>query len=274
MKNIYLLPTDKPSRLYSNNGKLHLDSILQNSGGHTINQHIYITADLEIKEGEWFITTGGYLHRCHTKNSKTIYYVTNSGGIAIGAEYCKKVILTTDEDLIVSGVQAIDNTFAEWFVKNSSCEIATLEKEHDDTVPYPKMRFIKPYKIIIPQEEPKQETLEEAADIEKIAMDKLKSKWEHLYTFGYPKRPFPTNYENDFNNIKIGLYEGAKIGLYEGAKLKEERSYSEEDMLAFLDWSKSTNKEKSEYELKCLLNGKNIDSKKLFIMWFENNKKK
>jgi hypothetical protein len=38
--------------------------------------------------------------------------------------------------------------------------------------------------------------------------------------------------------------------------------------------SKSTNKEKSEYELKCLLNGKDIDSKKLFIMWFENNKKK
>jgi hypothetical protein len=161
MKNIHLIPTDKPSRLYSNNGKLHLDSILQNSGGHTINQHIYITADLEIKEGEWFITTGGYLHRCHTKNSKTIYYVTNSGGMAIGAEYCKKVILTTDEDLIVSGVQAIDNTFAEWFVKNSSCEVATLEKEQDDTVPYPKMRFIKPYKIIIPQEESKQKYIGE-----------------------------------------------------------------------------------------------------------------
>jgi hypothetical protein len=68
----------------------------------------------------------------------------------------------------------------------------------------------------------KQETLEEAADIEKIAMDKLKSKWEHLYTFGYPKRPFPTNYENDFNNIKIGLYEGAKW--------QQERSYNEEEV--------------------------------------------
>jgi hypothetical protein len=56
----------------------------------------------------------------------------------------------------------------------------------------------------------KQETLEEAANIERLAMDKLKNKWEHLYTFGYPQRPFPTNYENDLNNIKIGLHEGAK----------------------------------------------------------------
>jgi hypothetical protein len=50
MKNIYLIPTPKPSRLYSNNGQLHLDNILQNSNGHTINQHIYITSDEEINE--------------------------------------------------------------------------------------------------------------------------------------------------------------------------------------------------------------------------------
>jgi hypothetical protein len=66
------------------------------------------------------------------------------------------------------------------------------------------------------------ETLEEVAEIEKIAMDKLKSKWEHLYTFGYPQKPFPTNYENDFNNVKVGLYEGAKW--------QQQNSYSEEDL--------------------------------------------
>jgi len=74
-------------------------------------------------------------------------------------------------------------------------------------------------------EEPKQETFEEVDEIEKIAMDKLKSKWEHLYTFGYPQKPFPTNYENDLNMVKIGLYEGAKW--------QAERSYSEEDMIDF-----------------------------------------
>ena len=74
---------------------------------------------------------------------------------------------------------------------------------------------------------PKQETLEEVADIERIAMDKLKNEWEHLYTFGYPQRPFPTNYENDLNTIKIGLYEGAKW--------QEERMYSEEEVIRILD---------------------------------------
>jgi len=72
------------------------------------------------------------------------------------------------------------------------------------------------------------ETLEEASDIERIAMDKLKNKWGHLYTFRYPQRPFPTNYENDLNNIKIGLYEGAKW--------QAERMYSEEDMINFANF--------------------------------------
>jgi hypothetical protein len=70
------------------------------------------------------------------------------------------------------------------------------------------------------------EILEEVAGIEIIAMDKLKNKWGHLYTFGYPQRPFPTNYENDLNNIKIGLYEGKKW--------QAERMYSEEEVLKLL----------------------------------------
>jgi len=55
--------------------------------------------------------------------------------------------------------------------------------------------------------ENKQDTMD---NITKIAMDKLKNKWGHLYTFGYPKLPFPTNYENDLNWVKVGLYEGIK----------------------------------------------------------------
>jgi hypothetical protein len=39
----------------------------------------------------------------------------------LGKEVCK-IILTTDQDLIKDGVQAIDDEFLEWFVKNPSCE--------------------------------------------------------------------------------------------------------------------------------------------------------
>ena len=37
------------------------------------------------------------------------------------------------------------------------------------------------------------------------AMDLLKNRWSHLYTFGYPKKPYPTNYENDLNLVKLGM---------------------------------------------------------------------
>ena len=42
-------------------------------------------------------------------------------------------------------------------------------------------------------------------ELELEAMNMLKNKWSHLYTFGYPQRPFPTNYENDLNSVMIGL---------------------------------------------------------------------
>ena len=42
-------------------------------------------------------------------------------------------------------------------------------------------------------------------EFELEAMNVLKSKWSHLYQFGYLKKPFPTNYENDLNNVIIGL---------------------------------------------------------------------
>jgi hypothetical protein len=64
--------------------------------------------------------------------------------------WIKKIILTTDQDLIKDGVQAIDVEFLEWFVKNPSCESVKVEghiyKGQDETE----------YKIIIPKEEPKQ----------------------------------------------------------------------------------------------------------------------
>ena len=42
-------------------------------------------------------------------------------------------------------------------------------------------------------------------ELELEAMDILKYKWSHLYIFGYPKKPFPTNYENDLSNVILGL---------------------------------------------------------------------
>jgi hypothetical protein len=147
MKNIHVLPTDKPSEFYSIDGKhklanstMAMDWYISSAGYKPHN--IYITNDEKIKEGDWYYYFGHII-----KYEKDAHTLTPN---------CKKIILTTDPILIQSGVQAIPNDFLEWLVQNPSCEEVEVEKEHDDTVPYPKKRYVEPYKIILPQEEHKQ----------------------------------------------------------------------------------------------------------------------
>ena len=175
MKNIHVLPTNIPSELYINS-----DGVLSKSYDlwRGKSKHIYITSDEEIKEGDWFLTTKNTVCKCYKTDDKYVYSL--EGG---SSKNCKKIILTTDQDLIKDGVQAIDDEFLEWFVKNSSCEEVRVEQSEF----YSKKDFIDDktaitysYKIIIPKEEPKkkhivmivgdkvneepkQETLEEVA---------------------------------------------------------------------------------------------------------------
>ena len=74
-------------------------------------------------------------------------------------EFCRKIILTTDQDLIKDGVQAIDDEFSEWFVKNPSCESVEVIKECVFQGKCKKERCLnhpcdeKQYKIVFPKEE-------------------------------------------------------------------------------------------------------------------------
>jgi hypothetical protein len=148
MKNVHILPTDRPSRLLlSKRGNLQFlkdnSSLNLNNHFEGINKHVYITSDEEIKEGEW-------VYNEYQKN-----IIKFSIGVGIGL--CKKIILTTDPDLIKDGVQAIDDEFLEWFVKNPSCE----EVDVKDITTIPALQLGSPnghlmYKITIPQEELKQ----------------------------------------------------------------------------------------------------------------------
>jgi hypothetical protein len=144
MKNIHILPTNKPSRLFKDDfGKYFVSINIDQEQNHFKPQNIYITNDLEIKEGDW------YIH-------KQINYLRVSNSTAIPMD-AKKIILTDNKDLIKDGVQAIDDEFLEWFVNNPSCEEVEVDKGYRGVNLFN-------YKIIIPQEEPKQETLEEAAE--------------------------------------------------------------------------------------------------------------
>jgi hypothetical protein len=125
MKNIHVLPTDKPSRVFitKDEGLGFDNQMLENTELDCQNQHIYITNDEEIKEGDWWLNIKtNDVDKCTYKSEVSVY---NSQKY----QHIKKIILTTDQDLIKDGVQAIDDEFSEWFVKNPSCESVEVEKD-------------------------------------------------------------------------------------------------------------------------------------------------
>jgi hypothetical protein len=149
MKNIHVLPTAQPSRLFKFANELHLDTIPKD---YYKKYNIYITSDEDIKEDDWGLS----------KLNEVILF-----GRSYNEKFYKKIILTTDPDLIADGIQPIDDEFLEWFVKNPSCEnvevgygwIRLTETDNEGYwVSIPDKQFE------MQQEEPKQETLEEAAD--------------------------------------------------------------------------------------------------------------
>jgi hypothetical protein len=152
MKNIHILPTLQPSRLWfhklnRNLGFSDLPMEYNGSGTWVEGRNIYITNDEEIKERDWFTDSNNSLK----KNYKLSH---------VQFANPKKIILTTDQDLIKDGVQAIDDEFLEWFVKNPTCEFVDIEsykidKEWDEkhTQFNPIYPVKNKYKINIPQEE-------------------------------------------------------------------------------------------------------------------------
>lgn len=210
MKNIHILPTEMPSRLYYN----RLDKTYQLCEFHKYGtgikstHNIYITSDEEMKANEWFYSPN--------TNSPQVY---GHNDIPKDRGF-KKIILTTDSDLINSGVQAIHDEFLEWFVKNPSYE----EIETQLKLPWESSKD--EYEIIIPKEEScdncnnevcccmirKQETLEEAA-----------------------KRILGNNIDglrDAFNDDDLFYFYREVIENYgeEMAKWQKKRSYSEEEV--------------------------------------------
>jgi hypothetical protein len=147
MKNIHVLPTDKPSRLIIYSTLLNEFRLLNEPiEDFKHKKHISITSDEEIKEGDWYFnTTLNIIQKSTDKDYLKGFY-----------ENYKKIILTTDQELIKDGVQATDDEFLEWFVKNSSCEEVEVTKVADLDLYYKNGIGGQKYKIIIPKEKPKQ----------------------------------------------------------------------------------------------------------------------
>ena len=118
MKNLHILPTDKPSRLYYNNNdeELQFCEVFRKSTPLKENKNIYITSDEKIKNRDWYIADNK-VYRASVDHMPELYTYS-----------CKKIILTTNDQLIKDGVQAIDEEFLKWVVKNPSCDFIELLK--------------------------------------------------------------------------------------------------------------------------------------------------
>lgn len=195
MKNIFILPTDKPSKYVTN----YMENEMQ---WH----NIYITSDEEIKKGDSVILKSGRLTKVELEEGILGFQTIDGIAFLYFREGDKKIILTTDQDLIKDGVQAIDGEFLEWFVKNPSCESVDVEKtfvtnsglgyqeyavldsnfkviEINAKTPQTSYylgkitilstyEYVIHYKTIIPQEKPKQELPGVGGQTFKIVLDK------------------------------------------------------------------------------------------------------
>jgi len=214
MKNIHLIQTDKPSRLvrfFTNKYHLCKEILPIQDEERYVNIYI-ISSDEEIKEGDFYLhisndingieyTTINTCHKPHRKQDNE-WYVDG-----MYSNQCKKIILTTDQDL--DGVQAIDDEFLQWFVKNPSCEEVEVIKEYfwEDT--------FRGYSLRLPKEQQKQHLIDIMKSDEELGLYE-EPKQETLEEFIKSIYPSPS---------------GAKIkGIELGAKWQQQNSYSEEEI--------------------------------------------
>jgi hypothetical protein len=208
MKNIHILPTDKPSRLFLKENTLLLNNqyTLQEVFPKGKCQNIYITSDEDLILGGYHFNS-----KYGDEPQKTVQRDIDSRKYWEEEDYeISKIILTDNKDLIKCGVQAIDDEFLEWFVKNPSCEEVEVKKWSSLA------ECGYSYHIIIPKEEPEQETLEEAAE-------------------NYTKDG--TKHYMEKTNVELGFIAGVKSDAardYWYAKWQAERMYSEEEVLEII----------------------------------------
>lgn len=252
MKNIYILPTDKPSRfyeykgkfgtIYSPNPKITLEStwreLKRDSPKHKA-LNIYITSsNEEIKEGDWCICLENIFKNEIFKVDSDTPSKSSNVTLEFAKKYLTKIILTTDQDLIEDGVQAIDDDFLEWFVKNPNYESVDIENIYDKFLNGDKRSvsdFRNKYKIIIPKEKPKQEFLKQkrmsgAKTVSRILEDSKQETLEEV------AKKYSENWEEttglDYENTVPS--EVNKLDFINGAKWQAERMYSEEEVKEIL----------------------------------------
>jgi hypothetical protein len=227
MKNIHILKTEKPSRLLKDlvDGTYQFKKEVLYGNRFELPLSIYITNDEEIKEGDYFIA--------YSVTSDKKPFISCASEYKERKEDKGKIILTTDQDLIADGVQAIDDEFLEWFVKNTSCEEVYVK----DIRTIPALQLGSPnghlmYEIIIPKEESKFEnSIENSINIMSIANSMFGKKEEpkqETIEEAAERWVFETNGHKWSNNDDSA---GDNFGSFvAGSKWRSDNSYTRDEL--------------------------------------------
>ena len=108
MKNIFLIPTENSSRLSIKDGIL----ILHRQQWRKGTQNLHITSDSKFVRDE-YITDGIEVMKATPK-------LVDAQGLVDRRDW-KKILMTTDPELIKDGVYPIGEEFLKWFVENPTC---------------------------------------------------------------------------------------------------------------------------------------------------------
>jgi hypothetical protein len=114
MKNIYSVISDNPTRLSNtHDGNLVLDDTRYLKDY----QNLYIISADEIKD-------------CYVLNTRTLEVYFSKGWYGFQRN-TKRIILTTDQTLIDTGIQKIDGEFLQWYVGNSDHDFVEVTYDKD-----------------------------------------------------------------------------------------------------------------------------------------------
>ena len=218
MKNIHLIPTDKPSRLYSKDGNHILDTTMAIdwyiSSACYKPQNIYITSSNDIGVGDYYLPRVNSIYKC----------IEDATGLNLERRLgVGKIVLTTDPELINDGVQGIDDEFLNWFINNPGCEYVKVEVTEISCI-IPNFGDVDKYRIVIPKEEPKQKSLvEKMIPLQlKYNLDMMKQETLEQAAEKYAKQ---FDYAEDSS---------PNIDFIEGAKWQQEQENTANDILNYI----------------------------------------
>lgn len=137
---VVLLTADNKSNIHFDNIEINLtytDIPVHYYNRMVESRHIYILSDDEIKERDWIYKYVPVGQKPYISEIHKVISIDKKEGIiefeehTVGIGFCKKIIATTNPDLIKEGIYSIDDEFIKEYCNNPVEEIIVNSDEYN-----------------------------------------------------------------------------------------------------------------------------------------------